>query len=525
MFFRNLVVGLVFAVFSLVALAVPGRPGTLDFTFGTNGTWSSSLLDSVPYGALQSTGKLVLVGRCDGYLTSAFIDSFSVICGTRATQDGQADTSFSLRYQVVEQISDPITGLPTTRIRFTSPSGMGVQQDDKILVVGDCYVSKCVLRFFPDGPLDAGFGAGGIRTAPFAATAIQVGPDGRMLIAGRCAAGICLMRLLHDGTSDTSFGSAGSSVISVPPLPPSSGGTHVRLGFYSDGRIVVGASCLVGVDLDFCGFRLLADGTLDNTFGASGQFQATIGAANDYVNALLVTADDKVILAGSCEILSAGPLTQTTQCALRVKGDGSLDQCFGAPDRNSNTCTGAGAVSLVPAGYVSAGTLAVSIESGAKILLAGYCTLAGTFGGDRACISRLSPSGVLDLSFGDEGFAIIEQAPANFWPSAASSLFMASASTAVIGAACGNPNYIAAYSGFFCAARFDVGSASTCSLDLDGDGLVLPLTDGLINLRVASGFTGAAVLDGINFPASATRRTWPVIRDFMVKSCGLSIPK
>jgi uncharacterized delta-60 repeat protein len=467
---------------------------------------------------LQSTGKLVLVGRCDGFITSAFIDSYSRICGTRLTSDGATDT-FNLSYLVTEQGISPI-GFPMTIYRRTSPTGLAVQQDDKILVVGDCYYGKCVLRFLPDAPLDASFGTTGVRIIPFAASAIQIMPDGRILVAGRCTAGICLMRLLTDGATDTTFGSAGSSVIAVPTQSASSP-NEVRLGLYADGRIAIGASCFVGADFDFCGFRLFANGTVDSSFGVGGQFVATIGPADDIVNALLVTAENKVILAGACAV--AGGTTQ--QCALRIDADGSLDQCFGAPQQNSSACAGTGTVSLVPPGYVSAGALGIALESSGKALLAGYCALPGTFGGNRICISRLGTSGALDLSFGDEGFAYVDPLPPDFKPSAASTIFLASANTAVVGAGCREPNFIIDGSGSFCAARFDVGSAFTCSLDLDGDGRVLPLTDGLINLRVSFGMTGNTVLSGIDLPASATRRTWPAIRDFMVKSCGLSIPK
>ena len=77
----------------------------------------------------------------------------------------------------------------------------------------------------------------------------------------------------------------------------------------------------------------------------------------------------------------------------------------------------------------------------------------------------------------------------------------------------------------FCLARFEGGSfdARNCSLDIDGDGRVLATTDMLIGTRVALGITGNAVIGGITFAPNATRNSWPLIRDYLVTQCGMSL--
>ena len=77
----------------------------------------------------------------------------------------------------------------------------------------------------------------------------------------------------------------------------------------------------------------------------------------------------------------------------------------------------------------------------------------------------------------------------------------------------------------FCLARFEGGpfDAKKCSLDIDGDGRVLATTDMLIGTRVALGITGNAVIGGITFAQNATRNTWPLIRDYLVTQCGMSL--
>jgi len=73
-----------------------------------------------------------------------------------------------------------------------------------------------------------------------------------------------------------------------------------------------------------------------------------------------------------------------------------------------------------------------------------------------------------------------------------------------------------------CLARFE-GAPRTCTPDLDGDGVFLATTDALINTRVALGVTGDAVVSGISFATGATRNTWPLIREYLVTQCGLSL--
>ena len=77
----------------------------------------------------------------------------------------------------------------------------------------------------------------------------------------------------------------------------------------------------------------------------------------------------------------------------------------------------------------------------------------------------------------------------------------------------------------FCAARYDGGpfGYQNCKPDIDGDCSFLATTDALIYTRIALGLTGSAVVNGITFPTTATRNTWPLIRDYLVTQCGMSL--
>ena len=62
---------------------------------------------------------------------------------------------------------------------------------------------------------------------------------------------------------------------------------------------------------------------------------------------------------------------------------------------------------------------------------------------------------------------------------------------------------------------------SNCSMDIDGDGKVLPTTDGLLLARASAGLTGNAVITGA-IGAGALRTTWPQIRDYLITQCGMT---
>ena len=51
----------------------------------------------------------------------------------------------------------------------------------------------------------------------------------------------------------------------------------------------------------------------------------------------------------------------------------------------------------------------------------------------------------------------------------------------------------------------------TCTLDVDGNGSIDALTDGLIVVRAMLGFTGSAVTNGAVGDGTPTRATWNLI--------------
>ncbi len=68
----------------------------------------------------------------------------------------------------------------------------------------------------------------------------------------------------------------------------------------------------------------------------------------------------------------------------------------------------------------------------------------------------------------------------------------------------------------------DTLSASRCTMDIDGDGVVLPTTDGLLMARVSAGLSGSAVTTGA-LGGNATRSAWAAIRDYLTITCSMKV--
>jgi hypothetical protein len=68
----------------------------------------------------------------------------------------------------------------------------------------------------------------------------------------------------------------------------------------------------------------------------------------------------------------------------------------------------------------------------------------------------------------------------------------------------------------------DLYAKRGCTGDIDGDGVALPTTDGVILTRVSLGLSGSAVIANA-VVANATRTTWAAIRDHLAIDCGMQV--
>jgi uncharacterized delta-60 repeat protein len=138
--------------------------------------------------------------------------------------------------------------------------------------------------------------------------------------------------------------------------------------------------------------------TLDTTFDTDGI--ATVDFANnlDGARGIAVQSDQKIVLVGMSR-QSSGGNTFDYLALTRLNTDGTLDATFGTSGR----------VTSLPAGtsnFGGADGRAVAIQSDGSIVVAGTYN-DNTGGGKRLLVARYSSAGVLDTTFGTNGYAIV----------------------------------------------------------------------------------------------------------------------
>jgi uncharacterized delta-60 repeat protein len=495
--------GALFAMSAWQAQAVPGQP---DINFGVGGKVVTPVgpgADRAYATAIQPDGKVVVVGGCS--VNARTGDDF---CAVRYNANGTLDTSFGTNGRATTDLSTDDTA-----------RAIAIQPDGKIILAGECAGTVgnelCALRYLTDGSLDLGFGSNGkiVTAAPIdnsAAKAIALQPDGKILFAGECNAGsantnidFCVYRYQSNGLLDSSFGTGGivSTAIGMIGGSGNGGNDSVNgIALQPDGKMVVAGICDNGfISTYACLARYTANGTLDPTFGNAG---VVSDPANDTpAHAVTLQPDGKILVAGSC----VNGNSPSTLCATRYLNSGSLDAGFGVSGKAS-----------IAVANNSATARAIAVQPDGKILLAGLCRAPAST--NDLCTARLQDNGTADTSF--SAAVITTNVINSLFPLGMGIALQPDgkvllAGTCVSGA--GNND--------FCAARLEGGpfGYKACSLDIDGDNRILATTDSLIHARIALGMTGNDVIGGINFAPTATRNTWPLIRNYLVSQCGISV--
>lgn len=106
------------------------------------------------------------------------------------------------------------------------------------------------------------------------------------------------MRLRRDGSLDRTFGIRGKR-LTRPGAHGGSGGTVLQ---QADGRIVVGGRIFEDDRFDTSDWllaRYTRGGALDRTFGRGGLVVTDFGTGADWVGALALQRDAKIVAAGS----------------------------------------------------------------------------------------------------------------------------------------------------------------------------------------------------------------------------------
>ncbi|HEY7642363.1 MAG TPA: delta-60 repeat domain-containing protein [Steroidobacteraceae bacterium] len=334
------------------------------------------------------------------------------------------------------------------------------QGDGKMVSAGSAFDATnnddfAVARYNADGSLDTTFDGDGKLTTDFAggsdvALAAALQADGKLLVAGEAGNGndsdIAVARYNSDGSLDASFGSAGKVRLDL------TGADEVAqsIAVQADGKIVVAGYIGNDTGRDFLVVRLNGDGSIDDdAFGTQGFARLDFAGGADYVTALTLQSDGKIVLAGTANLGDAA--TKTDFALARYNSDGTIDGSFGAAGQATTDLGGStdfvealavqsGDGKLIVAGHTSkdadanfvvaryskdgtldadfanGGTLiedfggsndyayAVTPQSDGKILLAGYTQSAS----EDFAVLRLNANGAVDTTFGVDGKVAID---------------------------------------------------------------------------------------------------------------------
>lgn len=203
---------------------------------------------------------------------------------------------------------------------------------------GGYYPTIFLAQLLPGGSLDPAFGDGGVAYRIFRADpdpdaissigALRRQDDGRLLIAGHAepdAEGrtMAVMRLLADGTIDDTFGERG--IVAMNELD----GEHVvALELQSDGRILLGTGAAVDGTGQLVLRRLDTSGALDTSFGTRGMVVLEPDPdVHHQLSELVVWPDDAIGVVGVA--FEGDQEDLAVSVAAKLLPNGTLDGAFG----------------------------------------------------------------------------------------------------------------------------------------------------------------------------------------------------
>lgn len=383
---------------SAMAVARFNANGSLDNSFGRNGAVNISIVggigkDRANSVAVQSDGKIVVAG-------SSYNGSATAIAIARCNIDGTLDNTFgangTLRPSVIggdgtEDIANSVAVQNDGKIVVGGSSH------------GNTGYAIAVVRFNATGSLDNTFGTSGCARTSVPGgdgsddglMAVAVQPDGKIVGTGFSASGssfaIPVVRLNSNGTPDYSFGTNGSVRMSILGGDGASDyGESIAL--QSDGKIVVAGLSQKSSGSAFALARCNTNGTLDNTFGSNGTVRTSVigsDGTSDVGESVVIQPDGRIVVAGLSD-------SNSTYAFAVVRYTPR-----GVPDSTFNT-TGMVRTSIGGGYYTQDIGRAVSIQPNGKIVVCGISlfipyndfALARFLPGTRAYASSLLATGV-----------------------------------------------------------------------------------------------------------------------------------
>ena len=427
---------------------VSAGAGSLDPQFGSGGKVITTVgaVAGVQALAVQRDGRIIAAGvsMARGIF---FAEDFALV---RYHPDGSVDSSFGHDGRVTTDFFDDQDHI----------NAIGLQKDGKIVAAGrarkgaDIYFG--IARYRTDGTLDPEFGSGGkVVTSFFGygddARAMAIQPDGKIVVAGLAFsapphtgdyppdANFGLARYNSDGNLDPTFGIGGK-------VSTNFGGYDVitAIAIQADGKIVAAGNTNPGSTAsDFALARYNGDGSLDPSFGSRGKVITDFAGQEDFVGALALQPDGKIVLAGDVTTLSSASRDEDGVGLARYNKDGSLDASFGIDGK------------VITEGDMLTAD-AIVVQPNGRIVVTGLAAdgTNGNFG-----LARYNVDGKLDSSFGSAGIITTDFAG----PDQAFAIALQPDGKLIAGGYSYEQNTGIRY---FALARYDVGDVNARSYDI-----------------------------------------------------------
>lgn len=372
--------------------------GRVDTTFGSSGTVTITFPDGggalrndqnkATGIAVQSNGKIVVVGNVDvPTTTSNNKASIPLAMGVaRLNSNGTYDSTFD--------------GDGRRIISFGSgtsqATGVAIASDGKIIVAGTKSPNSstssdsdfAVARLTTTGALDTTFSGDGKQTVAFDiggglgdyCKAVAIQTDGKIVLAGSATIKVvntspnssettgdfAVARLTTSGVLDQTFDGDGKRTIAFDR--GGTGDDQCNAVTISSGKIVLAGSARFNNtgDHDFALARLNSNGSLDSSFDGDGKrtFGFDIGGDKyDAAYAVKVQSDGKIVVAGSAKAVGLN----SDYAVARLTSSGAYDTTFNGTGKRASARSGDDSAQ------------ALAIQSNGRLVLAGYSNINGTY--------------------------------------------------------------------------------------------------------------------------------------------------
>jgi uncharacterized delta-60 repeat protein len=382
-----------------IALARYESDGTLDSTFGTGGRVTTDFSGTYDAGrdlTIQPNGRIVVAG----YTFNAQSNSANDFALARYNSNGAIDTTFGTNGKVKGPI---FFGNDSAEAIALQPNGKIVAGGSVQTDFNNSAYDFVVARYEGDlvaspGNPDTSFDGDGKATTDFNGTrdegnAVALQTDGKAVVAGSASAAnldFAVARYNVNGTLDSSFGTGGKV---TTPVSASGDDVAYAVVIQHDGKIVVAGYAQTATTFDFALVRYNPNGTLDSSFGSGGQLTTDFGAGSDVGRALVLQADNKIVVAGYATIGSGRDFALARYNSNGSPDDGTVN------DSTPGDSFGTGGKVTTAFGGASNNdeAYALVLQPDGKLVAAGYAIITGT---QDFALARYSTNGSPDANFG-----------------------------------------------------------------------------------------------------------------------------